>query len=93
MTKVTFTHDGERWWFDPESGEYEYEGSNHLIRVLLENLKRFERIQTGDLHGIDAHPGERWESLSPEERKRKVLNYLTRVNGIEIHDKRETRRN
>lgn len=90
MTRIEFTQDGETWWFDPEKGEYEYDGPNALIRVLLDNLSEYAEKQTETLWGVDEHPGEQTIPLSPEERKEKVLNYLTRVNGVEVHERQTT---
>ena len=90
MSEIEFTHDSETWWFDPESGEYEYDGPSALIRVLLENLGEYSEKQTESLWGVDEHPGEEAIPLSSEERKEKVLNYLTRVNGVEVHERKTT---
>lgn len=91
MSKISFQHDGE-WWFDPESGEYEYDGPSVLIDILLENLGEMEDKETEPLWGISEHPGEVWTPLSPEERKDKVLKYLSRVDGVKINE-RQTQRN
>lgn len=89
MSKVKFSHSGEDWWFDPESGEYEYDGPSGLVKVVLENMGDYSDVQTGNLQGIYEHPGEVWRELSPEETKRKVLNYLSDVNGVTIHERKK----
>lgn len=86
MSKLTFTQDGEEHWVDVESGEYEYDGPDALVRVLLEYVDEYEKIETGDQNGMDDLPGEVWKELSPEERREKVSNYLTRISGVEINE-------
>lgn len=86
--KVHFTHDGE-WWFDPETGEYEYDGPSGLIRVALRSMDSYETIQPHNLYGLDEHPGETWRDLSPEERKAKILKYITQIDGVEVNESRK----
>lgn len=90
MSRITFTEGGDEWWFDPETGDYEYDGSNPLVRAMLDAMDGLDAMQTATIHGIDEHPGEVWDDLSPEERKDAVVKYITRFNGVELHERRET---
>lgn len=84
--KVQFRHNGD-WWFDPETEEFEYEGGNGLINQTLEQMSEYEDTEPVS-YGLvtDDHPNERWTDLSPEDKKAKVLNILSRIDGVEINE-------
>lgn len=88
MTRIEFIHHGDEWWFDPESGEYEYDGPSALIDTALAQMEEYDDIQTGNLYGVTEHPGEVWTPLPSEERKDKVIKFLTRIDGVQVHDRK-----
>lgn len=92
MSRIHFTQETETWWFDPETGEYHYEGPSAMVRVLLANMTEYTETNTQLFTDVTEHPGEESVPLSPEERRRKVVNYLTRLEGVKVHE-RETASN
>jgi len=83
---ITFSRNGDEGWYKPEEDEYAFEGDDPLIHYFLQNVSQFDNIDTDPEHTEIGHPGEVWTEPSPEERKEKVLNYLLRVNGVNIHE-------
>lgn len=89
MSRIHFREGTDDWWFDPETGEYHYEGDSPLVRVVLSNMMQYTDVYTEPIHGIDKHPGEEKIPLSPEERREKIVKYLTQLNGIKLNHERE----
>lgn len=81
-----FSYEGESYWFDSETKEYEYDGDNQLILGVLESMSHYERIETQNSFGIGAHPGEVWKELEEDELRRKVMNSIRWIDGVEFHE-------
>ena len=82
--KQYFVHNGEEWWFDPESKEFEYEGESDIILGVLESMNQYQQISTLNTRGVENHPGEVWEELPPEELRTKVIKSIEWLSGVEI---------
>jgi len=86
MSRIEFTHNDTSGWVDTESGEYDYDGDSNLLRYFFANLDEYETVKTEPMWGIEEHPAETWTALSPEGKREKVLNYLSKIDGVEIHE-------
>lgn len=82
--RIDFVEDGEEWWFDPKTGEYEYDGSSGLISRALEQLNDYEVVSPRNTFGVTEHPGETWVDEDPEDKADSVQTAIRLTESAEL---------
>jgi hypothetical protein len=82
--KQYFTYEDEQYWYDPETGEHNFDGDNGIIRGTLESMDQFTEMETRTAFGVDEHPGEMWSKSSPSDTREKVNYSIKWLSGVEL---------
>ena len=91
--RIEFVENGEKYWFDPETIEYEYDGENHLISSTLDNIEATSQVivETHDMGGEPTNFTPEKREYDPEKATRIVKEVIEIVDGVSVVSSSENR--
>lgn len=91
--RIEFVENGEKYWFDPETIEYEYDGENHVLLSTLDNIEANAQVvvDTSDMGGEATNFTAERREYDPEKAKQIINEIIKDEDGISVVSSSEDR--